>query len=127
MFLNQVTLIGFTGGDVELQRTRTDIVYSVLSIATKASWKDKTTGEWTSRTEWHRCVAYRRLAEFVASIPKGAHVQVQGELRSREYTPQSNGTESAAPRRAWEIRLDSVLKLDRTARRDESDHEEVPQ
>lgn len=126
MYLNQVTLIGFTGGNAEQRRTKNDVAYCVLSVATKSSWKDKTTGDWTSRTEWHRCIAYGKLAEFVASVPKGAHVQVQGDLRSCEYTPRG-ANETAVPQRIWEIRLDSILKLDRTAKRDEAETEEVPQ
>jgi single-strand DNA-binding protein len=38
-----------------------------------------------SRTEWRRCVSFGKLADFAATLKKGAHVQVEGELRGREY------------------------------------------
>jgi len=57
MYQNRSTLIGFLGKDAERRSTKTNnIAYTVLSLATKTSWKDKTTGEYVSRTEWHRCL-----------------------------------------------------------------------
>ncbi len=41
------------------------------------------------------------------------HVQVEGEVRSREY--QREG----ASHRVWEVRTDSILKLDRAERQEE--------
>jgi single-strand DNA-binding protein len=102
---------------------------TVFSLATKTSWKNDA-GTWESRTEWHRCVAFGRLAEFAATLTKGAHVAVEGELRSHEYQREvavGNQTTSI-PQRVWEIRLDSVLKLDRAAKGASNDdsHAEVP-
>jgi single-strand DNA-binding protein len=101
----------------------------VFSLATKTSWKNDA-GTWESRTEWHRCVAFGRLAEFVATLAKGAHVAVEGELRSHEYQRDvALGTQTTSiPQRVWEIRVDSVLKLDRAVKgaSNENSHEEVP-
>src|SRR5512133_1142129 len=87
MYLNRITLIGFLGGDAEKKVSNATNI-AVFSLATKTSWKNDA-GTWETRTEWHRCVAFGRLAEFVATLSKGAHVAVEGELRSH------NGTESA--------------------------------
>src|SRR5262245_10704843 len=57
MFMNRLTLIGFLGQDAEQKFTRDGNAYTILSIATKRSWKDDA-GEWQSRTEWHRSVVY---------------------------------------------------------------------
>jgi single-strand DNA-binding protein len=38
-----------------------------------------------SHTEWHRFVVFGKLSEFAKMLTKGAHVQVETELRSREY------------------------------------------
>lgn len=46
--------------------------------------RNKQTGEWESRTEWHRGIVFGP-AEFAATLKRGAHVQIQGELRSRKY------------------------------------------
>ena len=62
----------------------------------------------------------RQVSRFRDDIEERAHVQVEGELRSREY--QRDG----AKQKVFECRLESILKLDRAARRDEdrSDHSE---
>src|SRR5690349_13689973 len=100
-----------------------------FSLATKTSWKNDA-GTWESRTEWHRCVAFGRLAEFVGSLAKGAHVAIEGELRSHEYQREVvlGERKTAVPQRVWEIRIESVLKLDRAVKRETNDekNEEVP-
>ena len=108
MYQNKVILIGFTGNDAEV-RTNDNRSFTTLSLATKSSYKDKKSGEYVSRTEWHRCVVFGKLSEFAGTLTKGAHIQVEGELRSREY--DSKKTDSK--QRIWEVRVDSILKLDR--------------
>jgi single-strand DNA-binding protein len=111
--MNRLTLIGFLGGDAE-KRDGNSGSWTVFNVATKTSWKNKSTGQWESRTEWHRCVAGgERLATFAATLKKGAHVHVEGELRSREYE------KDGVTHRVFECRLSSILKLDRVAREDE--------
>ena len=51
----------------------------------------------------------KKLAEFAGTQKKGAHLQVEGELRSRKYDSTKTGSEQTI----WEIRVDSILKLDR--------------
>ena len=112
MYQNRITLIGFLGRDAETRNTRNNSSYTVLSVATKASWKDND-GQWQSRTEWHRCIAWGKFGEFAATLTKGMHLQVEGEIRSREY--QREG----AAHRVWEVRTDSILKLDRAERQEQ--------
>ena len=109
MYQNKVTLIGFLGNDAEV-RTANDRSFTTLSLATKSSYKDKKTGKYVSHTEWHRCVVFGPLSELAKTLTKGAHIQVEGELRSREYSSKKTDTEQ----RIWEIRVASILKLDRT-------------
>ena len=82
MYLNRITLIGFLGGDAERKVSNATNI-AVFSLATRTSWKNDA-GTWESRTEWHRCVAFGRLAEFAATLSTGAHLAVEGELRSHE-------------------------------------------
>jgi single-strand DNA-binding protein len=128
MYLNRITLIGFLGGDGEKKVSNATNI-AVFSLATKTSWKNDG-GIWESRTEWHRCVAFGRLAEFVATLSKGAHVAVEGELRSHEYQREVvlGEQKAAIQQRVWEVRVDSVLKLDRAAKREskEDTNQEVP-
>jgi single-strand DNA-binding protein len=128
MYLNRITLIGFIGSDAERKAANATNI-AIFSLATKTSWKNDA-GSWESRTEWHRCVAFGKLADFAGSLTKGAHIAIEGELRSREYQRELTvGTQKTTlTQRVWEIRVDSVLKLDRAAKREASDenHEEVP-
>ena len=128
MYLNRITLIGFLGNDAEKKVSNAKTI-AVFSLATKASWKNDA-GSWESRTEWHRCVSFGKLADFAATLAKGAHVAIEGELRSHEYQREVavGDQKTFIPQRVCEIRVDSVLKLDRAAKRDsnENSHEEVP-
>ena len=118
MYLNRITLIGFLGSDAE-KKVGNATNIAVFSLATKTSWKNDA-GGWESRTEWHRCVAFGKLADFAGNLAKGAHVAVEGELRSHEYQREVavGDQRTAIPQRVWEIRVDSVLKLDRAAKRE---------
>ena len=129
MYLNRITLIGFIGSDAEKKAANATNI-AIFSLATKTSWKNDA-GSWESRTEWHRCVAFGKLADFAGTLTKGAHVAIKGELRSREYQRELTVgiQKTTLTQRVWEVRVDSVLKLDRAAKREASDenHEEVPQ
>ena len=119
MYQNKVTLIGFLGNDAEV-RTANNRSFTTFSLATKSSYKDKKSGEYVSHTEWHRCVVFGKLSEFAATLTKGAHVQIEGELRSREYASKK----SDFKQRIWEIRVDSILKLDRAEKAAPEDQEQ---
>jgi single-strand DNA-binding protein len=133
MYQNKVNLIGFLGNDAEV-RTANDRSFTTFSLATKSSYKDKKSGEYVSHTEWHRCVVFSRLSEFAGTLTKGTHVQVEGELRSREYVGKkaagkSNKAEETT-QRIWEIRVASILKLDRaekSASEEQEQDDSVPE
>ena len=126
MYQNKVTLIGFLGSNAEV-RTNNNRSFTTLSLATKSSYKKD--DKYISHTEWHRCIVFGKLSEFAKTLTKGAHIQVEGELRSREYTSKKTDSNQ----RAWEIRVAAILKLDRAEKAapedQEKDHEhdEVPQ
>ena len=113
MYQNRILLIGFTGRDAEARTTGNHAAQVMISLATRSSYKNKQSGEQVSRTEWHQVVAWGKLGEFAASIKKGSLIAVEGELRSREYPDK---TYAEVRRRVWEIRADSILKLDRAER-----------
>ena len=122
MFLNRATLIGYLGGDAEVRTGKNDQKFTTLSIATKTSYKDKESGEYISHTEWHRCIVFGKFGEFAATLKKGAHVQVEGEIRHTEYTPKK----AKKPMRTDNIRVNSILKLDR-AEKAAAEEQEVEQ
>jgi len=120
MFDNVVRLIGFVGSDAELKTTKTQREYTVLSLATTASWKDKNGDGYIRRTEWHKLVAWGNLSTFAATLKKGTHLSVEGELRYREFVPkkqkkQKNGDHKI---RIAEIHLSKIAKLDRRGGRE---------
>ena len=70
-----------------------------------------------------------KLADFAGTLSKGAHVAIEGELRSHEYQREVavDTQRTAIAQRVWEIRVDSVLQLDCSVKREWNDnHEEVP-
>ena len=103
MYLNRVELIGFLGSDAETKTTPNGKTVTTLSLATKTTYKKD--GERQERTEWHRIQAWGSLGEYAASFRKGAHICVEGELRSREY--ESNG----AKIRTYDIVASSIINL----------------
>ena len=108
---NRITLIGFIGKDAETRTTKGTIC-SKFSVATNVSWKDNESGEYTTRTEWHSCVVWAKLGEWAGTLKKGDLVEVEGELRYREFQPKDSDHKV----RAAEIHVVSILNLDRAER-----------
>ena len=122
MYQNKVTLIGFLGSNPEV-RTANNGSFATLSLATKSSYKK--VDKYISHTEWHRCVVFGKLGEFAATLKKGAHIQAEGELRSRKFDSKKTNSEQTI----WEIRVNSILKLDRAAKAttEEQEQDDAPE
>lgn len=43
---------------------------ATITLVTSEAWRDKQTGEWQARTEWHRVVFMGKLAEVVSEYFK---------------------------------------------------------
>jgi len=88
--LNRVTLIGNLGRDPEVRTANDGTKIVHLSVATSEKWTDRNSGEKRERTEWHRVVAFDKLAEIVERyLRKGSKVYLEGELRTRKWQDQS--------------------------------------
>jgi single-strand DNA-binding protein len=88
--VNRVTILGNLGNDPELKYTASGSAIANLTVATSEEWKDKTTGESKSLTEWHRVVLFGKLAEVAGEyLRKGSQVYIEGQLRTRKWTDQS--------------------------------------
>ena len=84
--INKVILIGRLGRDPEIRYTPNGDAVANFSIATSENWKDKNTGEKKEKTEWHRLVAFRRLAEIIGEyLTKGSQIYIEGKLQTREW------------------------------------------
>ena len=110
---NRVSLIGFLGKDAEVKTTRNNTRFTVLSLATKRNWKDRETGEWQSKSTWHRIICWGRLAEYAAGFTKGAHLQVEGEITTREYVQKTGKKSTEVKKSITEIRASQIAKLTR--------------
>ena len=101
--LNKVMLIGRLGGDPELKYTPSGTAVVNFSLATNFVWKDQS-GEQKEKTEWHRVVAWRRLAAIIGEYAKkGSRIYVEGRLETRSWEDQ-NGNK----RYTTEVIADSI-------------------
>ncbi len=88
--VNKVILVGNLGQDPEVKYMPSGQAVCNVSIATTDSWNDKASGEKQERTEWHRVVFFRRLAEIAGEyLRKGSQVYVEGRLQTRKWQDQS--------------------------------------
>mgnify|MGYP006079716191 CR=1 FL=1 len=90
--INKVILLGNLGADPEVRTTAGGDAVATISIATSDSWKDKNTGEEQQKTEWHRVVFFRRMAEVVGQyLKKGSSVYIEGQLQTSSYEDKNTG------------------------------------
>ncbi len=116
LYENTIRLKGFIGKDAETKATANGNTFTVFSLATKSSYKDKQSGDWISHTEWHRIISFGTAAKYAQQLQKGDYAEVEGELRSSEYEAEigTGKTQQSSKRRSWEVRASIVRKLERT-------------
>lgn len=104
--INRVIIIGNMGADPELRYTPSGDAVVNFTLATTESWKDKQ-GVKQSRTEWHKCTAFRKLAEIIGQYcRKGSKVYIEGKLRTRQWE------QDGIKRYTTEISVDQLQMLD---------------
>jgi single-strand DNA-binding protein len=105
--VNKVILIGNLGADPEVKYTPDGVAVANFNLATTESWTNKN-GERQERTEWHRIVMWRKLAEIAGKyLKKGSKIFVEGKLQTRSWEEQ-NGQK----RYMTEIMVNDMLMLD---------------
>lgn len=83
--VNRVTILGNAGHDPEIRYATNGTAVVNVSLATSRSWKDKA-GEKQEETEWHRVVAYDKLAEIIGQyVKKGSSIYIEGRLKTRKW------------------------------------------
>ena len=86
--VNKVILIGNLGGDPTVRYTPTGTAVANFNIATTERFTNKG-GEKEERTEWHRIVAWGKLAEICQQyLKKGKQVYIEGRLQTRQWEDQ---------------------------------------
>src|SRR3989344_1399113 len=109
--LNKVLLIGNLTRDPELRYTPAGTAVVTLGLATNRQWTTES-GEKKEDVEFHRLVAWNKLAEICANLlKKGRKVYVEGRLQTRSWQAQDG-----AQKQTTEIVLSDMLILD--SRRD---------
>ncbi len=104
--VNKVILIGNLGRDPEIRYTRDGTAVANLNLATSESWKDSQ-GERQERTEWHRVVAWDKLAEIAKEyLAKGKQVYIEGRLQTRSWEDKDGHK-----RYTTEVRADQMVML----------------
>lgn len=105
--LNKVQLIGNLTRDPELRYTPQGTAVCTMGLATNRTWVTEG-GEKREETEWHRIVAWNKLAELCSQLLfKGRRIYVEGRLQTRQWTAQ-DGTQ----RQATEIVIEDMIVLD---------------
>jgi single-strand DNA-binding protein len=108
--VNKAIIVGNVGKDPEIRNAKDSIVAS-FSVATSEKYK----GE--ERTEWHRMVAFGKVAEIVEQyVTKGTQVYIEGKIQTRKWE-DNDGIE----RYTTEIVVNSLQLL---GRRDSNERSE---
>ncbi|BDY06758.1 single-stranded DNA-binding protein [Ferrimonas sp. YFM] len=83
--VNKVILVGNLGQDPEVRYMPNGNAVANITVATSETWKDQQ-GQQQERTEWHRVVMFRRLAEIAGEyLRKGSKVYLEGKLQTRKW------------------------------------------
>jgi single-strand DNA-binding protein len=111
---NRVELIGNLTRDPELRYTPNGAAVATFSIATNRSYT--VDGERKEDVDFHRCVAWNKLAELCSQLlKKGVKVFVSGRLQNRSWEGQDG-----QQRNMTEIVIEDMLVL--TAKGGEGDY-----
>lgn len=103
--VNKATILGNVGSDPEMKYTASGQAVANFSVATNESWTGKD-GQKHERTEWHRIVAWGRLAEICGQyLSKGKPVYVEGSIRTRSWEDKDGNTKYTTEIHARELQL----------------------
>ncbi len=100
-------LIGNLTRDPELRYTPTGAAVCTIGLATNRSWTTEA-GEKKEETEFHRVVAWNKLAELCSQLlTKGRKIYVEGRLRTNSWTGQDGSQRSTT-----EVVIEDMVILD---------------
>ena len=103
---NKVQLIGNLGNKPEIRTTEAGKKLARFSIATNESYRN-TKGEKITETQWHRLVAWGKVAEIAEKyLNKGSEIAIEGKLVSRNYNDKEGNKKYIT-----EVQVNEVLML----------------
>jgi len=104
--LNKVMLIGNLGKDPEIRTIPNGTKVANFSVATNENYTDKN-GNRVDKTEWHRIVMWRGLAEIAEKyLKKGSTAYFEGKLSTRSW-----GDGNGQKKYSTEIVVDNMQML----------------
>jgi len=119
--LNKAELIGNLTRDPELRYTPQGTAVCTFGLATNRQWTTDT-GDKKEDVEFHRIVAWNKLAELCAQLlAKGRKVFVEGRLQTRRWTAQDG-----ADRTTTEIVINEMIILDSRFSSSQGDSFDIP-
>jgi len=87
--INKAILIGNLGADPEIRYTQNGTQVATFNVATTERRKGPD-GQVQENTEWHRIVAWQRLAEICGEyLHKGSRVYIEGKIQTRKWKDQN--------------------------------------
>jgi single stranded DNA-binding protein len=102
---NRVRLRGRIGRYFDVKRTQSGTLLAVFSVATVRPYRDES-GNWQRKTVWQRIVVWGDAAQSVGEqLRKGAQVQVEGKLKTREWTDSENNLRTTTELVARDVRF----------------------
>jgi single-strand DNA-binding protein len=105
--LNKVQLIGNLTRDPELRYTPQGTAVCTIGLATNRYWTTDT-GEKNEDVEYHKLVAWSKLAEICSQLlKKGRKIYAEGRLQTREWA-----TQDGQKRQTTEIVMENMIMLD---------------
>ena len=105
--LNKVILVGHLGRDPEIRYIpQTNRAVANFSLATNERLFNPQSNESSERTEWHRIVAWGKLAEFCEKyITKGKQILLEGRLRTDKWQDRDGNQRYTTKVHAYTITL----------------------
>ena len=105
-FKNRVQLIGNLGAKPEIKKTENGKKLAQFSLATSENYHNSK-GEKIKDTQWHRIVAWGKVAEMAEKyLDKGRAVVIEGKLVSRTYNDKEGNKKYIS-----EVQVNDILLL----------------
>ena len=126
--VNKVILVGRLGADPEVKYLTNGTTVANFRMATTENRVNKS-GEKTTFTEWHRIVAFGRLAEICGEyLNKGKQVYIEGRLRTRSWEDKDGNKRWSTEIVATQMQmLGSPADASVSGKEQETDHEMIPE
>jgi len=106
--INKLILLGNVGRNPETRLTKDGRHVTSFSLATNRTYVTKS-GDRREETEWHRVVAFGRLAEICGQfLESGRQIYLEGRVQTRQWTDGDGNT-----RYTTEVLADTMQLLGR--------------